>query len=263
MNQDNNFNMQGNNNNSFYQPQPNFSNTQQPINNFENSNVNNQNFNNKPPRKNNVGLLIGVIAGIVAIGIGSFVLFNNKDNNLSNDNKTNINENTPNNQEEEKIGTNTWGITFNGKSINFPCLLEDLTSVGVTLNTQEHYDKIINSANTEFVAVLAGNENWSDEIVLSLRTKDNISKKEANVVVTNIQIEKPGKNMLTKEQFHLKGDIYQGSTKDEIISVFGDNYTVVSEVDPYSHIMYEDEESELHLFFTDNALRRIQIWKKQ
>jgi len=244
MNQ-NNFNTQGYNN---------FANNQMPMN-------------NKSPKKFNIGLIVGVFIGITAIGIGSFMLLANNDNEITNngitDNENSSNENTPSNQEEQKIGTNTWGITFNGKSINFPCLLEDLTSVGVTLNTQEHYDKIINNANTEFVAVLAGNENWPDEIVLTLRTKDDISKKEANVVVTNIQIEKLGKNMLTKEQFHLKGDIYQGSTKDEIISVFGDNYTIVSEVDPYSHITYEDEESELHLFFTDNALRRIQIWKKQ
>jgi len=286
MNQDNNFNQnnfsyQGNNGmsnnqtinqnvnvNQQSQPTPSF---QQPMNTFESGNVNNQSFNSKPPKKMNLGLVIGIVAAVAVVGVG--IIFGSKllSNDRNNNSGTDINENTPNKQEEEKIGTNTWGITFNGKSINFPCLLEDLTKVGISLTSDEYYDKVMENANSEFVVIFAGNENWPDEIGLSLRTKDDISKKEKNVVVTNIQIEIPrtiyGKllteDMLTKEQFHLKGNASIGDTKDEVISVFGNDYVVKLESDPYFNIYYEDEESELHLSFTNNILRQIQIWKKQ
>ena len=244
---------------------------QQPMNNtFSSGNTNNQSFNSKPPKKMNLGLIIGIVATVAVVGIG--VIFGSKllSNDRNNNSGTNINENTQNKQ-EEKIGTNTWGITFNGKSVNFPCLLEDLTKVGVTLTSDEYYDKVMENANSEFVVIFAGNENWPDEIGLSLRTKDDISKKEKNVVVTNIQIEIPrtiyGKlltdDMLTKEHFHLKENISIGDTKDEVLAVFGDNYVLESEIDPYFNIYYEDKESELHLRFTNDKLTLIQIWKKQ
>lgn len=62
--------------------------TPQPMNTFESGNTNNQNFNSKPPKKMNLGLIIGIV-GIVAatIGIGIYVLLKpnlNKNNNTNN-----------------------------------------------------------------------------------------------------------------------------------------------------------------------------------
>ena len=116
-------------------------NMQQPMNSFENGS-------GKPPKKMNFGLIIGIIAVVAVIGIGvvfgSKLLSNNKNSNNSTENnvsENNNNENTINNNENNEIGTSTWGLTFNGKSIDFPCLLKDLTNIGISLTSNEYYDK--------------------------------------------------------------------------------------------------------------------------
>ena len=60
----------------------------QPVNTFESGNANNQNFNSKPPKKLNIGLIVGISAAVVvATIIGIVLLSNNKgDNNNSNSN---------------------------------------------------------------------------------------------------------------------------------------------------------------------------------
>lgn len=63
--------------------------TPQPINTFESGNTSNQNFNSKPPKKMNLGLIIGIVAVVAVVGVGvvfgSKLLSNNeKDNNLNN-----------------------------------------------------------------------------------------------------------------------------------------------------------------------------------
>lgn len=50
------------------QPQP----TPQPTNTFESGNANNLSFNSKPPRKMNLGLMIGIVAAVIIIGFGIF-----------------------------------------------------------------------------------------------------------------------------------------------------------------------------------------------
>ena len=65
----------------------------QPMNNtIESGNDNNQGFNNKPPKKMNLGLIIGIVVLVVVIGAG--VVFGSKllskDNNNSNDNSSNV-----------------------------------------------------------------------------------------------------------------------------------------------------------------------------
>lgn len=110
----NSFNTQGNNgipnnqplnNQSFNQgmsvnqqpinPQP------QPINTFDSGDISNQNFNSKPPKKMNLGLIIGIVA-VVAVAIGAFILlgnsnnkFNKTDNNNQNNTQNNNSKNTP------------------------------------------------------------------------------------------------------------------------------------------------------------------------
>ena len=65
--------------------------TPQPMNNiFDNGNANNQNLNSKPPKKLNLGLIIGGIAAVAVIVVGIIMvpkLFNNNSNN--NNNKAN------------------------------------------------------------------------------------------------------------------------------------------------------------------------------
>lgn len=89
MNQDNNFNIQGDNTNNqsfnnYQQPIP------QPTNTFESSNTFNQSFNNKPQKKINLGLIIGIVAvlvvAVIGIVLGSKLL--SKKNETSNNNKS-------------------------------------------------------------------------------------------------------------------------------------------------------------------------------
>lgn len=69
--------------------------TLQPVNNsFENVDFSNQNLNNKPPKKMNIGLIIGIITVIVVIGIGAVFgnkLISNKNNNNNSENANNTN----------------------------------------------------------------------------------------------------------------------------------------------------------------------------
>lgn len=58
--------------------------TPQPMNNtFENGNASNQSFNNKPPKKMNLGLIIGIVAVVAVVGVaivfGSQLLSNGND----------------------------------------------------------------------------------------------------------------------------------------------------------------------------------------
>ena len=55
--------------------------TPQPMNTFESGNANNQNFNSKPPKKMNLGLIIGIVAVVVAIVIGGILLLGKNTNN--------------------------------------------------------------------------------------------------------------------------------------------------------------------------------------
>ena len=117
MNQDNNFNSQGNNGMSNNQPlnNQNFNqnvnvnqqtfNTQQtpsyqqpinpqpqPTNTFESGNTNNQNFNSKPPKRMNLGFIIGIVAVVAVVGIGivfgSKLLSNGENDNSNNGNNS-------------------------------------------------------------------------------------------------------------------------------------------------------------------------------
>ena len=49
----------------------------QPVNTFESGNANNQNFKSKPPKKLNIGLIVGIVVAIVAIIAVIIILLNN------------------------------------------------------------------------------------------------------------------------------------------------------------------------------------------
>lgn len=103
----NNFNTQGNNgipnnqplnnmnqnyNNTFNQSQNLQQNFSQPEQNYQPSTPN-----PIPSKKLNLGLIIGIIAVVVAIGVGAFMLLNNNDNNPNESGNNNSNNKTENN----------------------------------------------------------------------------------------------------------------------------------------------------------------------
>jgi len=124
----NNFNTQGNNgtlNNqdmSFNQQPIMQESTPQPIyNTFDNVNSNNKNLNSKPPKKINLGLIIGIVAVVAVVGVGIFFgskLLSNESNNSNNEN---INENT---DSEPKPNNNKNTITIGG--IKMPVVEEGM-----------------------------------------------------------------------------------------------------------------------------------------
>lgn len=82
--------------------------TPQPMNTFESGNTNNHSFNSKPPKKMNLGLIIGIVVAIavVIVGIvfGSKLLSNDVDSNQNNNNnssETDNNSNVSNNKYEK------------------------------------------------------------------------------------------------------------------------------------------------------------------
>ena len=93
----NNFNTQGNNgipndqslNNQSFNQQP-INSQPQPMNTFENGNTNNQSFNSKPPKKMNLGLIIGSVAVVAVVGVVATILLT-KNNSVSSSNKDNLN----------------------------------------------------------------------------------------------------------------------------------------------------------------------------
>ena len=68
--------------------------TPQPMNKFEGGNASNQSFNSKPPKKMNLGLIIGIIAVVAVVGVGIVFgskLLSNGGNNNSNNGSSSIN----------------------------------------------------------------------------------------------------------------------------------------------------------------------------
>lgn len=86
--------------------------TPQPINTFESGNTNNQNFNSKPPKKMNLGLIIGIVAAVAVVGVGivfgSKLLSNSGNNGLNNSQITST---------QETLNDNEFKIIYNIESI--------------------------------------------------------------------------------------------------------------------------------------------------
>jgi len=151
----NNFNTQGNNgipnnqplnNQSFNQqpinpqpqPTPSFQQpinqmnvqqpTPQPVNNtFESGNANNQSFNSKPPKKVNLGLIIGIVATVAVVGIVVIllVLSGNK-----NSNKPLNNNGENNNNISDSIAWDDYRIVIDNSEIKLPMKYSDFLALG-------------------------------------------------------------------------------------------------------------------------------------
>ena len=123
-------------------------------------------------------------------------------------------------------------ISINGKNITLPCKLSELTKTGLKIYSEYDYERIINSQNETFTMIYATSEGWKNGVYLKIVTGDNSTKKEENAMVTVItnmvMTSMSGKydisDNTTKEQFHLKGGVAIGSSKQEVIAAFGDNY---------------------------------------
>lgn len=114
--------------------------TLQPVNNsFENVDLNNQNSNNKPPKKMNIGLIIGILAVIAVVVVG--IVFGSKllsNNNIDNENLNN---------EAEKSDKNTNTSANNSSD---PQLVIYLNNLKITLG-KTTMDEIIKNTNLKII----------------------------------------------------------------------------------------------------------------
>ena len=100
--------------------------TPQPTNTFESGNASNQSFNSKPPKKMNLGLIIGIVAAVAVVGVGIVFgskLLSNGGSNISNNNSSN----QQTNKQLEKLYNNNDNIvktpfvdTYNKLVIEYP-----------------------------------------------------------------------------------------------------------------------------------------------
>ena len=77
--------------------------TPQPMNTFESGNTNNQNFNSKPPKKMNLGLIIGIIVAVAVVGVGAIFLFNKPSSQVNNNGTATNNPNVSYNDSSRNI----------------------------------------------------------------------------------------------------------------------------------------------------------------
>lgn len=76
--------------------------TPQPMNTFGSGNVSNQNSNNKPPKKMNLGLILGIVVA-VAVVVAGILLFNKPSSQVNNNGTTNNNSNVSYNDNSRNI----------------------------------------------------------------------------------------------------------------------------------------------------------------
>jgi len=206
----NNFNIQGNNvipnnqplnNQSFnqgmgvnqqpqltpsYQQPINQMNIEQPIsqpmnNTFESGTANNQNFNSKPPKKMNLGLIIGICCSVVIIFIVIMLIINFSNEKTSN-NKTNVDTNTNENINQNQSNENTTIVEENQNELSIDKLrnfaLQHLPTKVMVVNTGVSDDIIKNFKYAD----VSNNQNgsiyaWMDKGILY------ISNKQPNTLV--------------------------------------------------------------------------------
>ncbi len=212
-------------------------------------------------KKTIVGLI--VILAIITVAIIFAILpyiQNNKEN--SGNNILNFNEKN-----------SLWTISINGKNITLPCKLSELTKTGLKIYSEYDYERIINSQNETFSMIYAVSEGWKEGVYLKIVTGDNLAKKEENATVTVIT------NMVTtdmygrfdmsdnttKEQFHLKDGVAIGSSKEQVLNAFGNNYVQAGDETMgiwdtlIWQIVYKEESNSVMFYFKNGVVHIIEV----
>lgn len=214
MNQEqNNFNTQGNNgipNNQPLnnqqpikpQPIPSFKQTimqetkPQPTNTFESGNASIQNFNNKPPKKMNLALILGIVAAVIIVGVGSFFIFNsnnkqllNKENSQQEQNEISSNKDVLPNEIIKVVSLDnydTYLLSASGK-IYIGNLKESLDFTELSLETTEKVVDI-SDASEELLFKLQNGEYYliSNDITTDKEIKTSVHSTAKRIMLDNI-----------------------------------------------------------------------------
>lgn len=121
-------------------------------------------------------------------------------------------------EEKDKKEEINFDVKINDVEINFPCTLEELKEAGVIIN-EEKLAEILETPNKEFNSVEAVCEDTNKPIYFKMQTGKDSG--ESNVRVIGVM-----DLYLTKRVFQLQGELSIGSTVDNVIKVYGENYEV-------------------------------------
>ena len=156
-----------------------------------------------------------------------------------------------------------WDLYLNGNKVNLPCTLEDLNKAGVEIYSDVEKQSILESENKSFFLVTASCGDTYNFISLCIETGENSSKGAANAIV-NVIVNKDTNG----SAFKMKGDICIGSSADDVIKTFGDDYKVTgTEGDDirtgYKSVLYGTENDGALFLFEDGILAKVEIYAKE
>lgn len=239
--------------------------TPQSMNTFESGNANNQSFNSKPPKKMNLGLIIGIVVVVAVIGIGGILLFNNinNDNNSGSSSENNtINNNSQNNNNDSQnnnkaITDYSWKdfvISIDNHIITMGMKVNSIETYGFT-PISKNYDTILekgHSVNTEmeYKGKNGNNIVFYPEVYNAYDTPKSVKETEMSYFEINI-------DFIKNTDVRLPGGILlnENTSIEEIVDSMG-NYTKNIARGYY----WEDEKSS-HIyvhFDTDGKLSSVQ-----
>lgn len=148
------------------------------------------------------------------------------------------NSNGEDNQQVENQGNNSstkekWEIKINGKGVTLPCTLADLAKIGVNIYGEYDKENVLNSTNETFTMIAATCGDDTNPIHLKITTGNAADKKEANATVKILTNTKMDGSL-----FELKNGIALGSSIDDVISTFGEDYNLSGTTDDDIHSGY-------------------------
>lgn len=180
----------------------------------------------------------------------------NTDKGTSNNSGEQGNNGTNNNQSTK------WGLTINGQTVELPCTLADLESVGVNILIESDKERILNSTNQKFTMIAATCEEDGNTIYLTIMTGADSSKKEKNATVTILTNTTVGGS-----SFKIKNGIALGSSVSDVISAYGEEYITSNDKNNlnsgYVVLKYGSLEDGAMFNFQDGKLTYIEFFVNQ
>lgn len=199
-----------------------------------------------------------LVLGVVAILMLSLAACgNDSENNTSGDGANNNNVSQSNNEDENL--TSMWGLQINGKSIQLPCTLADLARADIGIYEDYDRENVLGSENETFTMIAATCGSDTHPIHLKITTGSDAGKQEANATVKIITNTKMDGSL-----FKLKNNIALGSSLDDVIKAFGENYNLSGATEDdihngYTVINYGTKASGAMFNFENGVLTYIEI----
>lgn len=160
---------------------------------------------------------------------------------------------------EKKSRSDEWGLKINGKNVSLPCSLDEFLKTGINFYNEDDKEAILNSSGETFTLVDFTFGDGHDAILLKIVTGDDVNKKEKNATVKIIMNQRMDSSL-----FVMKDGISLGSSLDDVIKSFGDDYEVTGALREDLHdgpvvIFYGTRANGVMFHFKDGILEHIEI----